>query len=203
MNWWQILLSVLGSSTFTGLITTYVSYKLQKGFNDKKLNAEIISKARIDWINEVRKISAQYIYSCNRSLMLKRKRAKFIKQRERSVRDIESNNNSERHTKLIKEFNKYNKKVTETVEEFNEEIAKIIEKRILLNLYFTNEKQVDKSSITHNQITSDMKSLTKSINDFKPQNDKVSIDYNNEIESLSNLIGKYLKQEWDRAKAKE
>lgn len=135
--------------------------------------------------------------------MLKRKRAKFIKQRERSVRDIESNNNSERHTKLIKEFNKYNKKVTETVEEFNEEIAKIIEKRILLNLYFTNEKQVDKSSITHNQITSDMKSLTKSINDFKPQNDKVSIDYNNEIESLSNLIGKYLKQEWDRAKAKE
>ena len=92
MNWWQIILSVLSSSLFTGLITTYVSYRLQKGFNDKKLNAEIVSKARIDWINEVRKISAQYIFSCNKCLMLKRKDKRNIDLRRRLIRDINNGN---------------------------------------------------------------------------------------------------------------
>ena len=47
----------------------------------KKLNAEIISKSRIQWINEVRNI-AKFIYKFNQCIMLKRKRFKVIKKKQ-------------------------------------------------------------------------------------------------------------------------
>ena len=45
----------------------------------KKLNAEIISKSRIQWINEVRNIAAKFIYKFNQCIMLKRKDLKLLK----------------------------------------------------------------------------------------------------------------------------
>ena len=44
----------------------------------KKLNAEIISKSRIQWINEVRNI-AKFIYKFNQCIMLKEKDLKLLR----------------------------------------------------------------------------------------------------------------------------
>ena len=45
----------------------------------KKLNAEIISKSRIQWINEVRNIAAKFIYKFNQCIMLKEKDLKLLR----------------------------------------------------------------------------------------------------------------------------
>ena len=135
MNWWQIILSVLSSSLFTGLITTYVSYRLQKGFNDKKLNAEIVSKARIDWINEVRKISAQYIFSCNKCLMLKRKDKRNIDLRRRLIRDI-NNGNKPANTFYKSKIRDYEKRLLKLIRDTKKNMHYWLKKNITKFIFY-------------------------------------------------------------------
>lgn len=53
----DILMQFLSSAVIAGLVTGAVN----SGINDKRIRADIVSKSRIDWIQAVRKSSAEYI----------------------------------------------------------------------------------------------------------------------------------------------
>lgn len=71
IDWSQLIIALSGSSLATSIIVALVNHFFNKKTNEKKLNAEIISKARIQWINEVRKISAEFIYCCHECIVKK------------------------------------------------------------------------------------------------------------------------------------
>ncbi|MDS3950812.1 hypothetical protein, partial [Staphylococcus epidermidis] len=120
IDWLQLIIALSGSTLFTSIIVALINYFLNKNFNEKKLNAEIISKSRIQWINEVRSISAKFIYKFNRCVMLKIKRFDVIKKKERLYKGIK-NKKIPKTQKNLKKLEEYKKKISKLVDKFNEE----------------------------------------------------------------------------------
>lgn len=200
VDWSQLITALLGSSLISSIIVTVVNHFLSKRFNEKKLNAEIISKSRIQWINEVRNIAAKFIYKFNQCIMLKRKRFKVIKKKARLVKGI-NNGSIPKNQKALELLDNYNKKISKLIDDFNEEYAAVVENRTILKLYFTTESNPDSSLVTHQQILKGMKKLNNSLRNFKSTSSEKDIQNLREnIEGLTNLIGNYLKQEWEKSK---
>lgn len=58
MDWTLIATSSLGSGVFSGLFTGFITWKT----NNRKISADIKSKSRIKWIQDVRNITIEYIH---------------------------------------------------------------------------------------------------------------------------------------------
>ncbi|WP_368862890.1 hypothetical protein [Staphylococcus hominis] len=200
IDWLQLIIALSGSTLFTSIIVALINHFLNKKFNEKKLNAEIISKSRIQWINEVRSISAKFIYKFNRCVMLKRKRFDVIKKKERLYKGIK-NKKIPKTQENLEKLEEYKKKISKLVDKFNEEYAAVIENSTILKLYFTTEKNPDSNLITHQQILKDMKTLNNSLRKLKSTSDEKDMrELRNNYQGLIDLIGNYLKQEWEKSK---
>lgn len=200
IDWLQLIIALSGSTLFTSIIVAVINYFLNKNFNEKKLNAEIISKSRIQWINEVRSISAKFIYKFNRCVMLKRKIFDVNKKKERLYKGIK-NKKIPKNQKNLEKLEEYKKKNSKLVDKFNEEYGAVIENNTILKLYFTTEKNPDANSITHQQILKDMNTLNNSLHKLKSTSDEKDMrELRKNYQGLIELIGNYLKQEWEKSK---
>ncbi|BFL78688.1 hypothetical protein PXW92_03705 [Staphylococcus hominis] len=186
-NWGEIVLTILGSGSFS----TVVTYLINRGFNNKKLHAEIISKARIDWINEFRSLSSSYLYEAYKTVGLGLEFWKY---------DDELNKLDEN----TEQFREIKEKYENTIEEYNKQAGKMIETYIQMRLYLPkrNGRPMQKE---HKRIVGYIDLLHKNITSAvkNKELDKIKKIKSRRLRFLTDYISKYLKQEWDKAKAKE
>ncbi|MGZ9496142.1 hypothetical protein [Staphylococcus epidermidis] len=216
IDWSQLIIALSGSSLATSIIVALVNHFFNKKTNEKKLNAEIISKARIQWINEVRKISAEFIYCCHECIVKKRQ-WKRVKDRKKQYKNNFKGLGKQPNQSQI---DKYDSIINECIERYNECIKNAIQKKAELNLYFTPSINADETNKNDNNLSSDnvsihedinkkMQDLINNIEGYIKNKNKVSqqsnknLKYNEiyrEIQLLSKTIGSYLKEEWEKAK---
>ncbi|WP_436959423.1 hypothetical protein [Staphylococcus xylosus] len=172
-------IGVLASS----LISTWVNYKSNK----KKLNADLIAKSRIEWIQEVRKLTAKFISYSNNSLIIHTKMTQ---------------------TKDLKEMEKLGN-------EYRENFFHLGEKLNLLELYLpeksfdkkTHAESKNKRNIEYKKKLKNVKKTVRAlINEMtKQQNDEEfkkekRANLNKVNKELTNYSSNYLKIEWETAK---
>lgn len=191
MNWWQIILSVLSSSVIASIISSVLTFVLNYKFNNKKLHAEIISKARIDWINEFRSLSSSYLYEAYKTVGLG---LEFWKYRD-ELNELDEN---------TEQFIEVNEKYENTIEEYNKQAGKMIETYIQMRLYLPkrNGRPVQNE---HKRIIGYIGLLHKTITQavINKELDKIKKIKSRRLGFLTDYISKYLKQEWDKAKDKK
>lgn len=187
MHWGDIFYTALGSGAFSSLVT----YSLNRGFNNKKLHAEIVSKARIDWINEFRELSSNYLYEAHRAIEERILKNEFGKYYENSCDDSDD---EKRYSEKYKQHN----------EKFNEHVKNMSKYFIQLSLYLP-EKFQEKSQKEHEKIKDDAKFLSDKIGDIEEDLTKEDLEelQKENMKKLADYIGQYLKQEWDIAKKKK
>ncbi|MFS4464720.1 hypothetical protein ACMFKE_04875 [Staphylococcus haemolyticus] len=187
MNWGETVLTILGSGSFS----TVVTYLINKGFNNKKLHAEIISKARIDWISNFRKISSSYLYEASEALSI----------------GIKALNLESELSLLSKNTSAYRMKqneIREITKLYNKQVAKMTETFIQMRLFLPDRKDGTVQN-EHKRIKDYIGLMHDYMNEAMVYNDVEILKkiQRHKIKFLTDYIAKYLKKEWDRAKAKE
>lgn len=187
MNWWQIVITILGSGGFTAII----SYFINRRFNNKKLHAEIISKARIDWINEFRELSSKYLYEGFRSI----EEGKTICQIDENLETIPRG--TDKRGKIENDLNN-------TFLKYNEHINNMTKYSIQIRLYLP-ERPNNINQEEHEKIKDDIQILSVELNHAIKKRDVELFKTIQQVDmqNLVDYISKYLKKEWDRAKNKE
>lgn len=176
------ILAFIGVLT-SSLISTWVNYKSNK----KKLNADLIAKSRIEWIQEVRKLTAEFISYSSNSLIIHTKMTQ---------------------TKDLEEMKKLGN-------EYRENIFHLGEKLNLLELYLP-EKSFDKKTHAESdnkrniKYKKKLKNVRKTVRELinemtKQQNDEEfkkekRAKLNKVNRKLTNYSSNYLKIEWETAK---
>lgn len=191
MNWGETVLTILGSSVIASIISSLLTFVLNNKFNNKKLNAEIVSKSRIDWINEFRNIASNYLYEGYKSI----EEGKLVCHFEKLAKA--SHKGSSDRKKYEASYDKY-------VEKYNDSVNNMTKYFIQIRLYLTDRPDGSYQK-EHYKIKDDIKGLGNKLNNAMDKRDKNLFNniQKNEMQDLADYIGKYLKKEWDRAKAKE
>ncbi len=186
MNWWQIITTILGSST----ISTVITYFLNRRFNNKKLHAEIVSKARIDWINEFRNLSSKYLYEVYRSIELKKI-------------EIEAQNYMLHSKNASVEYLRYRKKSEEYSKLYNESFSNMTKASIQLRLYLPKRTR-SSEQIEHKNIKEKIDFINNELNkvEDKTNNHILETLEKDTLLKLTDYIARYLKTEWEKAKNK-
>ncbi|MCD8924763.1 hypothetical protein [Staphylococcus epidermidis] len=187
MNWGTIVLTILGS----GSLSAFVSYFLNRRFNNKKLNAEIVSKSRIDWINEFRSIASDYLYEGYKSI----EEGKLFCEFEKLMNNSKPYSNSK---------SRYKKKSEYHAKKYNETVNNMTKYFIQIRLYLPDRPD-GSSQEEHKKIKDEIKALGNKLNNAMGNRDK---KYFNQIQKvdmqfLADYIAEYLKKEWDKAKDKK
>ncbi|MGV2927201.1 hypothetical protein RW115_01275 [Macrococcus capreoli] len=163
----DILMQFLGSAVIAGLVTGAVN----SGINDKRIRADIVSKSRIDWIQSVRRTSAEYITELHKLITLGKKVIyhKSILREYDVIEDEEyvevptgfdEDGNIVEAEKILIQRSKYDnlsvskkKEVDELIENLNEitnyyntQISTVIEKTIHLRMFFSSKKLINKNN---------------------------------------------------------
>ena len=186
-----IPLSTAAVALFGLLITTVVKVLLELVVNKMKIKADVISKSRVDWIQDVRALTGEYINDAQYFTNYIFSYPYYIQTKDKEVVIDELNI---RHNKLLSTKNK----LTMYFPEYND--LKDIE----------NEK-INKNNQVINNIIQNMYGDLKKYSDYVVNNNKVEgftadigKDGNSFIEEhykLLNLnMSTYLKKEWIRAK---
>ena len=121
MDWFKILTLFLGSS----VISTFITLLWNRYSEKKKLHAEIVSKARITWINEVRKISAEFIYYCHECIAKKRKRKRIKQRKKQFISECKMIG----MTKDKINTDSYDNLIDKSTEDYNDYISKAMQKK--------------------------------------------------------------------------
>ncbi|MGX4686181.1 hypothetical protein JNUCC83_04690 [Vagococcus sp. JNUCC 83] len=191
--------------------------KFQKEWEQKKINADLISKSRIKWIDDTKKLTSEYITDST-NLFTEIHAAIFL-EKNYYQKSLENKDNKEMFeldplTMSIKNDIGRRKIIQ------NELMEKLILKSTLIRLQFSdndeNNKVVDEvmSSISVgkkfiNEISSldtfkrsDLENIT-----IFSEYEKLIVQLNQEnyqrLEKLTNLLREYFKNEWEKAKLGE
>lgn len=222
MEWWNLWVPFIG--TLAGI---YVNYRIskknseeskvfqdnqrtfQKEMTQKQIDANLKAKARIEWIQEVRKLVSEYLVVIHKvgELLFLLKENNI--QKEQSIR--KNQNALGKDSREISESNeqyaietdlneKERKKVLSELENQKYKSLAISEQLVL---YFSNQKE-------HEKIKRSLSNIRKEIIDIynkaygpginETYYDEESSVLNKNSKELSEEIGKYLKIEWDKAK---
>lgn len=166
------------------------SFFQSKRLEQKKLNAELVSKVRIEWINKVRLQSAELIANTEKW--------RSVESLIRRIEDGKIDNPDGERTEYI------SKLYTDKTNEIDEISLKIIAQTNVLILYFSNNEE-------NKEILETLSKLKESIFNYKGNWVENKLDvarlhvntnrlYQNKF---SDSIRIYLKQEWDKAKNAE
>ncbi|UVJ06534.1 hypothetical protein [Staphylococcus aureus] len=187
MDWGGIFFTILGSGAFSVLVT----YLLNIGFNNKKLNAEIVSKARIEWIDKFRDLSSNYLYEGYRSIEV----GKLYCKQTLKLDTL---------SWYRKEYRICKKEKDKTVETYNDTVINMTKYFIQIRLYIPKRGDGTYQD-EHEKIIMDIKELSGKLNNaFKNKDERLFNNLQiNEMQNLADYIGQYLKQEWDIAKQKK
>lgn len=152
--------------------------------NKKKIKSEVVSKSRVEWIQEVRKSMSEYLSYGGKLCTIHRK-IMFAK----------------------------NDEIEELIEEFDNNFSNLLEKQNLLILYFPQlsykgGKEIE--NVEHTELIDKMNYLSKRLQELS-QDIELQIKYNvlfeinrnHAIDALSDFTfeaSQYLKKEWEKAK---
>lgn len=189
--------------------------------NKKQFQGLVISQSRINWIQDVRKVSATFLsHMTNCKSLLKQMEEinnEIMEQRKYIVTYINTWPNQETgeditfdddHPDFI-ESNKYYKKIIEGLNiEIRNLTQKLIEEQDKFNEYFQllilylpknpNKEEIDDEHARIQNILYELKKIIDSSIRNKEKVDHTSFDQN--LNNLTDEISNYLKQEWDNAK---
>ncbi|MFF7217923.1 hypothetical protein [Mammaliicoccus sciuri] len=245
-------MNLIEYSPFFAVIVTLLGILFVNWFNRRKLHADLISKARIDWIQDVRNVSSQYLYeiikASNYGKRIANKKVQIlIVENSIEYEQMISQEMDEDTYKIIsnevvdvplntydykikqEQILKLKKEIKDLYKEYNHQIDKVLEKNILLRIYFTDRVQKDnflnkikyfkykifiklpilktgvKSDLDkHLIIKSKMLYLSQKLNKALANPDVKKFDeISKDILILTNTISDYLKEEWDKAKRKK
>ena len=160
----DILMQFLSSAVIAGLVTGAVN----SGINDKRIRADIVSKSRIDWIQAVRRCSAEYITELHKLIVHGKKILNLKKSLdEYDVIDYEhyedvptgydGKGNVIEVEKILIQQTKYNtlsnhekekvdrlkESLDYSINKYNSQIDNVIEKTIYLRMFFSSLKLKD------------------------------------------------------------
>ncbi|MCD5184516.1 hypothetical protein IV471_04360 [Enterococcus gallinarum] len=166
------------------------SFFQSKRLEQKKINAELVSKARIEWINKVRLQSAELIANTEKW--------RSVESLIRRIEDGKIDNTDGERTEYI------NKLYTDKTNEIDELSLKIIAQTNVLTLYFSNNEE-------NKEILETLSKIKESIFNYKGnwvENNfdvaRLHVNTNRIYQNkFSDSIRIYLKQEWDKAKNAE
>lgn len=160
----DFVMQLLGSASIAGIVSGVVNASI----NDKRIRADIISKSRIDWIQAVRKSSAEYITELHKLIMIGKSIQKDkmkLKEYEvivyEEVVDVPTDYSEEGYViaaqkvTLIKtkydcltekqkqQVDEIRKNLELNNESYNNQINNVIEKNAHLRMYFSSKKLKD------------------------------------------------------------
>lgn len=153
--------------------------------NKKKIKSEVVSKSRVEWIQEVRKSMGEYFSYGGKLCTI--------------------------HRKLM--FAKYDLEKGELLKEFDINYSNLLEKHNILILYFPQLSYKGKKKIknkehikiidTMNCVNKSLQELNQEIEDQIKDNSLFEYKKDNAINALTKCTfeaSQYLKKEWEKAK---
>lgn len=224
-QWASVAAIIAGIGAIISLIFSALGYKnskytieLQKEMDQKKIDADIIAKARMEWIQSVRALSAEIIVHVGliQSYANNSYKARWIYLvKEHEVKDgsIDFGDGLYGVSGIVEteELKNLAKKQKIELKEFQDTHLELYNLVQQLSLYFseTNEHEsilalLNSIHVKNNEIAQKLKSietkdknLEEEINNFI----KATSEYKNISESLTKEIKEYLKEQWNRAKS--
>lgn len=198
-----------------GYINTKNSLLIQKKIEQKKIDADIISKSRIHWIDNSRTITSQFITD---SLFLGAHYKMFIEKiyqynQLNLPERILIETDYARKMKLNKELDDFNTDMHKRVDTINNLLGNVSKNHLLIKLNFSNNfeheqiihlvtmmyKRLEKGSL-HGWVQYDnQETLNAELENFK----KLFYDNSRDAELLTNALRDYYKKEWRKVKKGE
>lgn len=214
---------ILGS----GLTAALASGVINNFINNRKIHADIVSKSRVDWIQQVRSATSEYLAEVSNLLIIIAKIKdleieKSILMGKLVFKDVPHYYQDDlgiisgEEVKILDPaYESHNEKLISEIEDISNEINKaktslVSQKKIvlkaihLLRLYFpTKTKSKNKIHLKIKRRMSLISSFINYFNKLDYDNKDIGLIYkyiNIELNNLSELISNYLKDEWEVAK---
>lgn len=197
-------------------IANQENLKMQKELNDKNIEANIISKARIEWIQSVRDDVSEYIaiiYNMHAYAYSLTEMMESIHDDKQYLKELKRQENKGFAPKVeyqvfIEErgdlYKKSLNKIARTHEDINFNNFKLLElsNKIILKFSDNEEhKKIEETVIWFPLRTRDFKEEIKKEN-YK-EAEKILSEFNSHVLSMRNLFREYFKQEWEVAKGEK
>lgn len=205
MDWWtnlniqtQISIIVVLISVISLIVNTVVNLMMKR----KDIRANIVSKARITWIENTRLISTKIITAADR---LFSGISDFIRTEE--LRNEMKDSNVENFNEIHEEINSFNESNFDIINESNQEL---LHQATLLKLYYSenpeNNKVINKSeellllsNKAHEKIAQYGKQKID-LQNYKASSLEIQNQYNIIINEFVEIIRDYNKKEWNKVK---
>lgn len=186
--------------SIVSLIFVAVNIVVTIYMNNKKIKADLVSKARIEWIQETRILSADIIAL---TAQLQRFLNTYLVQIEAIENKVHKKGSSDNHEVLKKE-------AFETYDEFQKKMDTLFSKVYLFKLNLGkneyNDKFVDKAQelldmfIDESGLIKEQAEGTKTIEESLEQINNINVELAKVLLEYIDLSREYYKQEWEKAK---
>ncbi|HGF8064931.1 TPA: hypothetical protein QFQ28_000657 [Enterococcus faecium] len=226
MEWWKLWVPFIG--TILGIsANVWINYmqsrnqkdfqeelndkqqEFQKEITQKQIDANLKAKARIEWISEVRRLVSEYlvvIHKVGELLFLLKEnniKKKLEIQENQNTLGKDSREIPESNKQYAIEIDINEKERKKLLSELENQKYKALAISEQLVLYFSNQKEHEKIRRSFNNIKEiiiDIYNKAYGPDISEAYYDEKSPILNKNSEELSEDIGKYLKNEWDKAK---
>ncbi|MCC4310738.1 hypothetical protein [Carnobacterium maltaromaticum] len=189
------------------------SLKMQRELNEKNIEANIISKARIEWIQSVRNDVAEYIaviysihahaYQFMKDDELISEDRRFLKEQNR-ILDEEDDYTKDYEHFMLEHGDSYKyrvNKLSKSKEKIDIDNFKILEfaEKIILKFSDNEEhKKIEEIVMWFPLRTKDFKDKIKE--EKHGESEEILNEFNNHVFMMRNIFREYFKQEWEVAK---
>ncbi len=152
-------MNLIEYSPLLAIIVTLLGILFVNWFNRRKLHADLISKARIEWIQDVRSVSSQYLYEIIKASNYGKRIAKknlqiLIIEKSIEYEQIDNHEMDEETFEIIssevvevpinqydynkkqEQISKLKQEIKDMYKEYNQQVEKVLERNIHLRLYF-------------------------------------------------------------------
>lgn len=191
---------------------------LMSEWNQKKIDADIISKSRMQWIGETKSLTSDFMNDsafllatitlfCEKSWQVE----KYIEEHNRLGRENKTPPNKKKYEDLGKLIDIVDQQQVNNSDALNKYQEKVHRNRLLIKLQFSDNVENNLIVEKVEKITEDIRSFALIIGwsqfssfaekeDLVNKSRKLREDKQNEIEELVNILRDYYKKEWEKVK---
>lgn len=209
------LVGALTSIIFSilGYINTKKSLLHQEKMDQKKIDADIISKSRMHWIDNIKIISSQFI---TESLALGAHYKMFIEkiyQYNKLQELLKSENKEKKKIEIKNELKTFDKEMLERVDIINNLLSELSKNNLLINLNFSSNSEHKQIIQLVTRMYNRLRAVSlngwiqfyeeRELNQQLENINKVFQHNSKDAESLTNNLRDYYKKEWEKVKKGE
>lgn len=180
----------------------------EKRINDMKLQADVVAKSRMEWIKEVRQLSARLLKTYTE---MYEKQADFdslqskIQKQSEIIRAMEQNDDYEKYKNSINQLSLDNQNKLIELENYikiiSSYLGELYEIDFLFKSYFANRNSDNTINERNQQITNSVSTCILQINAYcknPEETNKTVMDES--LDNFSELFSNYIKEEWEKVK---